>query len=292
MRRASMEPRNAVVLVTGASSGIGRAAALAFDAAGARVAMAARRGDRLEENAAAMTDALVLPTDLGDVQQAARMVDRTVAHFGRIDVLVNNAATAVLARSDALDASDLRRVLEANFVGHVVATCRAVPHMLRAGHGHVINVTSPGGWMGTPLLASYAASKAAMSGWTRTLQAEWAGSPLRVSEYVPGAFATGIGSVAADASQLPVGHVDVLASPIRHRIARPFSRPHPPEEAARQIVALVRRPRLVRYSSLSIRAVTWLCRLPRVRRALGEEMAGALREQLALSVFSEGDEPR
>ncbi len=286
-----MEPREAVVLVTGASSGIGRAAALAFDRAGARVALAARRAALLDEIASRMRDALVLPTDLADVGQAAAMVDETLEHFGRIDVLVNNAGGAVLARSDALQAADLRRVLDANFVGHVVATCRALPHMRRAGRGHVINVTSPGGWMGTPLLASYAASKAAMSAWTRTLQAEWAGSEILVSEYVPGAFATGIGTRAADDSRLPVGHVDVLASPIRHRIARPFSRPRRPDEAAEQLVALVRRPALVRYSSLSIRAVTWLCRFPRLRRALGREMAGALREQLALSVWSD-DDPR
>ncbi len=286
-----MEPREAVVLVTGASSGIGRAAALAFDRAGARVALAARRAALLDEIASRMRDALVLPTDLADVGQAAAMVDETLEHFGRIDVLVNNAGGAVLARSDALRAADLRRVLDANFVGHVVATCRALPHMRRAGRGHVINVTSPGGWMGTPLLASYAASKAAMSAWTRTLQAEWAGSEILVSEYVPGAFATGIGTRAADDSRLPVGHVDVLASPIRHRIARPFSRPRRPDEAAEQLVALVRRPALVRYSSLSIRAVTWLCRFPRLRRALGREMAGALREQLALSVWSD-DDPR
>ena len=286
-----MEPREAVVLVTGASSGIGRAAALAFDRAGARVAVAARRAALLDELAARMRDALALPTDLADVAQAAAMVDETLEHFGRIDVLVNNAGGAVLARSDALQAADLRRVLDANFVGHVIATCRALPHMRRAGRGHVINVTSPGGWMGTPLLASYAASKAAMSAWTRTLQAEWAGSEILVSEYVPGAFATGIGTRAADDSRLPVGHVDVLASPIRHRIARPFSRPRRPDEAAEQLVALVRRPALVRYSSLSIRAVTWLCRFPRLRRALGREMAGALREQLALSVWSD-DDPR
>ncbi len=287
-----MEPREAVVLVTGASSGIGRAAALAFDRAGAHVAMAARRAELLEENASSMRDALVLPTDLGDAAQAASMVDRTVEHFGRIDVLVNNAGTAVLARSDALDAEDLRRVLDANFVGHVVATCRAVPHMRRVGRGHVVNVTSPGGWMGTPLLASYAASKAAMSAWTRTLQGEWVGSGLMVSEYVPGAFATGIGTRAADDSKLPVGRVDVLASPIRHRLARPFSRPQSPEQAGEQLVALVRRPRLVRYSSLSIRVVTWLCRYPSLRRALGHEMAGALREQLSLSMWSDGEVPR
>jgi NAD(P)-dependent dehydrogenase (short-subunit alcohol dehydrogenase family) len=272
MSGGGVELRDAVVLVTGSSSGIGRATALAFDRAGARVALAARRAERLEESA------------------TIAMVERTVAHFGGLDVLVNNAGTAVLARSDVLEAPDLERVLASNFVGHAVATGRAAQHMRRAGRGHVVNVTSPAAWMGSPLLAGYAASKAALSGWTRTLQGEWAGTGIFVSEYVPGLFATEIGTGAADASGLGVGHVDVLSSPIRHRIARPWSRPRPPEEAGAQIVDLVRRPRPIRYSSPSIRLITWACRFPRIRRALGDEMARALREQLALSVFSEPEQ--
>jgi NAD(P)-dependent dehydrogenase (short-subunit alcohol dehydrogenase family) len=290
MSGGGVELRDAVVLVTGSSSGIGRATALAFDRAGARVALAARRAERLEESATSMRDALVVQTDLGDATQAIAMVERTVAHFGGLDVLVNNAGTAVLARSDVLEAPDLERVLASNFVGHAVATGRAAQHMRRAGRGHVVNVTSPAAWMGSPLLAGYAASKAALSGWTRTLQGEWAGTGIFVSEYVPGLFATEIGTGAADASGLGVGHVDVLSSPIRHRIARPWSRPRPPEEAGAQIVDLVRRPRPIRYSSPSIRLITWACRFPRIRRALGDEMARALREQLALSVFSEPEQ--
>lgn len=288
-----MKLAGAVVLVTGASSGIGRAAALAFDRAGARVAMAARREQRLADNAAQMRDALVLPTDLGDPAQAAEMVEKAVAHYGRLDVLVNNAAAGVVARADAIEPELLRRTLDANLVGHVVATCRAVPHMRRQGGGQIVNVSSPAGWLGAPLLAVYAASKAALSGWTRTLQAEWAGSEIAVSEYVPGLFATGMGAAAATSSQLAVGEVDVLAAPARHWILRRLARPHPPEKAAADLVALVRRPRLVMYSDPVIHAVTWLSQSPRLRRAMIRDMAVALRERLGLSMFSgNGGEPR
>src|SRR5437868_15513932 len=107
-----MEVRGAVVLVTGASSGIGRTTALAFSAAGARVAMAARRRDRLEENAGRMQDALVVPTDLTDEAQATAMVERTLEHYGRLDVLINNAAMIPMSRADATRAPLVRRVLE------------------------------------------------------------------------------------------------------------------------------------------------------------------------------------
>ena len=92
-----MNIESAVVLITGASSGIGRTAALAFDRAGARVAIAARRRERLEEIAALMKNALVLPVDISDDKAAVAMVDRTVEAFGRIDVLINNAAAIIVS---------------------------------------------------------------------------------------------------------------------------------------------------------------------------------------------------
>ena len=95
-----MKLEGKVVLITGASTGIGRAAAIEFDRAGARVAIAARRKELLDEIASAMKNPLVLKTDLADEKQARAMVDKTVKHFGRIDILINNAATSIVESSD------------------------------------------------------------------------------------------------------------------------------------------------------------------------------------------------
>jgi NAD(P)-dependent dehydrogenase (short-subunit alcohol dehydrogenase family) len=137
-----MQINEAVVLVTGASSGIGRATSLALGRAGARVAMAARRRERLEENAAQMDGALVLPTDLADEAQAAAMVDRTVEHFGRLDVLINNAGVSVLSRADALHPDAVRHMLAVNFIGPLVATQRAVEHMPTVSFGQRTSISS------------------------------------------------------------------------------------------------------------------------------------------------------
>lgn len=282
-----MEIKGAVVLITGASSGIGRAASLAFDEAGARVAMAARRRERLEENAERMQHALVVPTDLADETQAAAMVEKTVAHYGRLDVLINNAAAAVLARSDAIEPADLRRVLETNLVGHVIATNHAVRHMRRAGGGHIINVTSTAGWMGTPLLAIYAASKAAVSGWTRSLQTEWAGTEIFVSEYSPGLIATEMGPATTGASELGELDFNVFGDSDQAWLMRRFARPTPPERVGADLVELVRKPRLMMHTNLFIRVISWLGQYPRLRRLMGGVMSNALRRRLGLSVFTD-----
>jgi NAD(P)-dependent dehydrogenase (short-subunit alcohol dehydrogenase family) len=282
-----MQPADAVVLITGASSGIGRAAAAAFDHAGARVALAARRRERLEADAARMRNALAVPTDLADAAQAAAMVEKTAAHFGRLDVLINNAGASYVSRSDAIDPAALRRVLDANLVGAVVATGRAVAHMRRSGGGHVINVCSPAGWLGSPLLAVYAASKAAVAGWTRTLQGEWAGSEIRVSEFVPGLIETGLGAAAEAAPELGGRTADLLDDPPRGWLARAVSKPLAPEVVGEQLVDLVRRPRPVAYSSFAIRLVMALAQSPRLRRLMGIATREAFRRRLGTSLFSE-----
>lgn len=280
-----MKVEGCAVLVTGASSGIGRATALAFDRAGARVAVAARRRERLEDLAAQMRDTLVVPTDLADASQVAAMVDQTQEHFGRLDVLVNNAGAAIPAASDCIDPDATRRLLETNLIGAMIATRRALPAMRRQGGGHIINVCSPAGFLGVPLLADYCASKAAMSGWTRCLQAEWLDTEIRITEYLPGLIATELGqagaatagvSAPARASSRPEG---------RHPGTGPLAA-LPPERVAEQIVACVRRPRQVVYSSFGTRVMCWLMESARFRRAVGSRIGQAQRKRLGLPVFT------
>ena len=274
-----MELEEAVVLVTGASSGIGRATALAFDRAGARVSVAARRRERLEEIAGRMRAALVVPTDLSIEGQASAMVERTLEHFGRVDVLINNAGVAIPTTSDSLDPRITRQVLETNLIGAMIATRKALPSMLKQGHGHIINICSPAGFLGVPLMADYCASKAAMSGWTRALQAEWLGSEIQVTEYLPGLIDSELGqprdSTEATSSRPSGGGTGPLAA-------------LPPEHVADQLVDCVRRPRAVMYSSFGARVMCWVMESARFRCLVGSRIGNAQRKQLGLPVFSVG----
>ena len=291
-----MEINEAVVLVTGASSGIGRATALALGRAGARVAMAARRRERLEENAAQMQGALVLPTDLADEEQAKRMVDRTIEHFGCLDVLINNAGVSVLTRADALQPEAVRQMLAVNFIGPLVATQRAVEHMRRRHRGHIINVGSPAAFLGVPLFASYAASKAALHGWTRSLQAEWAGTEIFVTEYQPGLIATEMHETSVAASDVgrDIGGIDVFEDESQNAILRRLNAALPPEKVAQDLLACIRHPRAVMYSSPSVRLGSVVALVARLRLAITSGMARTFRKRSNLEVFTpaaEGETP-
>ncbi len=251
---------------------------MAFDEAGARVAMAARRRQRLAENAAAMRDGLVIAADMTDLDAVEAMVDRTVEHFGRIDVLVNNAATSLLSPVDELSPEEMRRVLDVNFTSAVVATTRAVAFMRRQHRGLVINVGSPAGFLGVPYYAAYAASKAAMHGWTRTLQAEWAGSEIFVCEYQPGVVDTELARAAVreSAGDGAASLLDPTAAPVA-----PLQLVSP-ESVAADLVSCARHPRLTGYSSREVRFGSVIAYVDWARRRLTERMARDTRQRLAV----------
>lgn len=276
-----MNIEGAVILITGASSGIGRTAALAFDRAGAKVAMAARRRENLEENASRMKNALVLPTDMSDERQAAAMVEKTVKHFGRIDVLINNAAAIIVSRADEVTSADLLRSFRTNVVGPVAATNCAVGYMRGQGYGHIINVGSPGFMIGVPLYTPYVCSKAAMCGWTRTIQAEWADTEIRVSEYFPGYIRT---DSPAESGYGPVEQ-DTIIDPDQNFITRFFTRPGTPDDVARQLIRLVRKPKPLVYSSALTGFGSWVANIPGRRLSIARNMAVAARKRLGLETF-------
>lgn len=278
-----MDIQGAVVLITGASSGIGKTAALAFDRAGAKVAMAARRKDNLEANAALMTDALVLPTDMADEGQAIAMVDKTVNHFGRIDVLINNAAAIIVARANEVRSEELLRSFRTNVVGPITATNRAVEYMRKQGYGHIINVGSPGFMIGVPLYTPYVCSKAALCGWTRTIQAEWADTEIRVSEYFPGYIKT---DSPAESGYGPVEQ-DTIIDPDQNFITRFFTRPKTPDDVAKQLIGLVRKPKTLVYSSVLTGFGSWVANIPGKRLSIARNMAAAARKRLGLGTFRE-----
>lgn len=173
-----------VGVVTGASSGIGAAVARALAAAGMRVVLAARRGERLAEVAAeihaAGGAADVAVTDLRDEAAVERLVDGAAARHGRLDALVNNAAVGFVRLVAEGRSEEWRATFDTNVLGVLVACRAALRHMLPRGRGDIVNMTSASAYEAWPYLAAYAASKAAVHAFSRALRAEVAPGGVRV----------------------------------------------------------------------------------------------------------------
>jgi len=179
-----------VVLVTGASSGIGAELALQFAAGGARVALVARDVARLEEVAtrcrAAGGEAFVIGADVSDTDACRALVERTVSHYGRIDILVNNAGMGAGGRFEEItDLSIFETLMRVNFLGAVWCTAHALPH-LKKSRGSIVAVSSLAGLTGVPGRTAYAATKHAMAGFFDSLRIELAGTDVTVTVVYPG----------------------------------------------------------------------------------------------------------
>ena len=183
-----------VALVTGASSGIGEATAIALARAGARLAIAARRRDRLDGVAGRIADlrceSLVLEADVAQPEQAETIVARTVERWGRLDLLVNNAGLMALSPIDRAQVEDWKRMLDLNLLGLMVATRAALPHMRRQKDGHVVNISSTAGRVANPDASVYAATKFGVGAFSEALRREVYKDNIRVTIIEPGAVAT------------------------------------------------------------------------------------------------------
>jgi NADP-dependent 3-hydroxy acid dehydrogenase YdfG len=185
-------------VVTGASSGIGRATARALAAAGARVGLAARRAARLEELAQEIGqsggEALALPTDVTDYAQAEATVHRAEKAFGGVDVLVNVAGVMLPAPIAEADPADWRRMVDVNLVGVLYATRAALPGMLERGDGHIVNVSSTSGRTHQELFSVYGATKHGLGAFTEVLRKEVHPNRVRVTLFEPGPTGSELGS--------------------------------------------------------------------------------------------------
>ncbi|NIM51735.1 MAG: SDR family oxidoreductase [Gemmatimonadales bacterium] len=178
-----------VVVITGASSGIGEALALRLASEGAWLALAARRAERLDALAAVCKErggrALPLPADVADEAACRDLVARTVSEYGRLDMLVNNAGITVASLfSELPDLTLFRRVIDVNFLGAVSCTYNALPHLKQVA-GRLVNVASLGAVLPIPANTSYIASKHAMLGFSDSLRMELSGSGVSVTVICP-----------------------------------------------------------------------------------------------------------
>jgi NAD(P)-dependent dehydrogenase (short-subunit alcohol dehydrogenase family) len=203
-----MDWHSKVALITGASSGIGRAVALRLAAMGARVGLMARTTDALESVAAEVTRlgsrALVLTADVTDECQCRRAVEEAVDHFGRLDLLLCSAGVSMRSRFEDTDLAAAERVLRVNYHGTLYTTYHALPH-IKASRGSLVAITSLTAKRGTPTYAVYSASKFAVQGLYQALRLELAPDGVHVGIVAP-------------------GHVD---TPLRTRVLGPDGHPWP-----------------------------------------------------------------
>ena len=179
--------KNKVVVITGASSGIGRALAKEFAAKGARLSLGARRTELLEQlqQELPQTEMLIVKTDVSNEEDCRTLIDETVKHFGQIDILINNAGISMRALFEEVDTKVIRQLMDVNFYGTVYCSKYALPYLLKT-KGSLVGVISIAGYVGLPGRTGYSASKFAIRGFLDTIRIENLKRGLHVLVAAPG----------------------------------------------------------------------------------------------------------
>jgi short-subunit dehydrogenase len=188
-----LDLRGKRVLVTGASSGIGKAIALELARKGAAVALAARRLDRLGETAneircgsPSAAAPLAVRCDVTNREEVGRLVQTCRGYLGGIDILVNNAGSGVYGETVRTSVEEIRAIMEVNFYGALNCLFEVMPAMSQAGGGLIVNISTAAALHGVPYLAAYGASKAALAAFSQSLRAEISGSGIAIMVVYPG----------------------------------------------------------------------------------------------------------
>ena len=239
--------KDKAILLTGASSGIGRATALMLAREQARLFLVARRGDLLKtlgdevKRLGGIAHTQVL--DLSRCEDVETMVRAAQEKLGRIDVLVNNAAFGYFGTVEHTQPSLVREIVAVNFEAPLIATQRVIPIMRRQGSGHIINISSVAGKRGIPLSGIYSATKFAMNGLSEALRVELQDSGIVVSSVYPAGTRTEFGDA------IRKGDVKGTFKPIGHSQSA--------EEVARSIVKCIRKPKVEVYPYWAGRLFAW-----------------------------------
>lgn len=195
--------KDKVVLITGGTSGIGKALAFSFGRAGAKVAFSGRNPQGLtqtsQELTAAGIDNLAIQADVSVEEQCAQMVQQAISRYGGLDVLINNAGISMRALFEEVDLDVIRKVMDINFWGTVYSTKAALPYILKR-RGSIIGISSIAGYRGLPARTGYSASKFAMHGFLETLRTELLHKGVHVMVACPGFTASNIRNTALAAN--------------------------------------------------------------------------------------------
>ncbi len=229
-----MRIQGKVVLITGASSGIGAATAKYLTARGACVALAARSADALRILSAILPDSFVVPTDMTDAVAVRRMIEATWEHYGRLDVLINNAGRGGGGPVAGVALDEVRALIELNLYGPIVAMQAAIPYMRAQGSGAIVNIGSGTTKMALPGVGIYSGTKSFLHQLSLTARAELARDQIVVSIVHPYLTATNFGKDAR--------HRDTAADPPGAGVevgARQLPPPDPPEKVAAEILRAI-----------------------------------------------------
>jgi NAD(P)-dependent dehydrogenase (short-subunit alcohol dehydrogenase family) len=183
-----------VAIVTGGTRGIGLAIAEGLSAAGAKLAVASRKADACADIESRLRarghDAIGIPTHMGDIEAISALVDRTVHEYGRLDIVVNNAANALSLPFGQLTVEAWDKSLGTNLRGPVFLVERALPHLEASGNAAILNVVSAGAFLFSPTTAMYASAKAGLMAMTRSMASVFAPKGIRVNALAPGTVDT------------------------------------------------------------------------------------------------------
>lgn len=223
--------KNKVIVITGASSGIGRALAKEFASNGARLSLGARRTDLLEELQSELphTEIFIQKTDVSNENDCRQLIEETIKKYGQIDVLINNAGISMRALFEEVDLKVIRHLMEVNFFGTVYCSKYALPYLLKT-KGSLVGVISIAGYVGLPGRTGYSASKFAIRGFLDTVRIENLKNGLHVLVAAPGFTTSEVRKVALINDGSPQGETP-----------RDESKMMSAEECARHIVRAVKK---------------------------------------------------
>lgn len=225
-----------VAIITGASSGIGRAVAQALDAEGMRLVLTGRREERLDEVARELREAVVVPGDITDAALPEALIERARGAFGRLDVAINNAGMIESGPLDEVDLDRMARMVRVNVEAAFRFAYTVLRHFKAQDHGHLINTSSILGTTVRAGIGAYAGTKHALEGLTHALRLELARTRVRLSNIQPGLVVTELHA-----------HMD------RHpKDAQGIEHPLSPEDIARTVVFVLRQPEHVQVNSIQV----------------------------------------
>jgi NAD(P)-dependent dehydrogenase (short-subunit alcohol dehydrogenase family) len=222
-----MDIKNKVVIVTGASGGIGLAAAKELAGRGARVVVAARSADTLAKLTKELPNSLAVPTDMTKLEEIRNLIEKTMEKYGRIDILVNNAGRGMYAPVENTNLNEYRDIMELNVYGPLLAMQEVIPVMRKQGGGTIVNVSSMVSKNHFPGLGAYASTKYALNALSFTAREELAKDNIAVCVVHPKMTATNFGENALG------------SRPDWNASGRPMPQIDPPEKVAESIAKII-----------------------------------------------------